>query len=116
MPSTMQKRPFLRNTLTLLLTLQLLTIAAVYLHYRHTGLTPHRYIGLGIDRIDAENSPIRRQAAMLARTHLLSSRLVKDHIKTYPPGLQMPLPTWRGNGANALRDPVRPRYRNNGEP
>jgi len=112
----MQKRPFLRNTLTLLLTLQLLTIAAVYLHYRHTGLTPHRYIGLGIDRIDAENSPIRRQAAMLARTHLLSSRLVKDHIKTYPPGLQMPLPTWRGNGANALRDPVRPRYRNNGEP
>ncbi|MFN2289210.1 MAG: hypothetical protein ABR578_12845 [Chromatocurvus sp.] len=106
----------MRNTVALLLTLQLLIIALIYLHYRHTGLTPHRYIALGIDIIDTEDSTVRRQAAALARTHLLSRRFIKDPIEIYPPELQMPLPTWRGNGANALRDAVRPRYRDDGQP
>jgi len=96
--------------------LSVLTVLAAYLHFRHTGLAPHRYVTLVIATIDNETSPIRQQIAGAVRRVTLDSGLIKDPINAYPPDLQMPLPTWRGNGANALREAVRSRYNTTNEP
>lgn len=96
--------------------LTVLAVIALYAHFRYTGLTPHRYVTLGLAALDSDSSPLRQQVAAQARRLLLDSGLVADPVRHYPPDLQMPLPTWRGDGANALRESVRPRYRPGGEP
>ncbi|MEQ8517307.1 MAG: hypothetical protein RIC38_17045 [Chromatocurvus sp.] len=89
---------------------------ALFIYYQRSGLTPHRFVNLGIVAMDSHTSTLRSQAAVLTKKLLLDSGLIADPIQAYPPDLQMPLPTWRGNGANALREPVRPRYLPDGQP
>lgn len=105
-----------RSLIKLSAVLLVLAILAVYVHYQYTGLTPHRYVTLGIATIDDQDSSLRSNTAALARKLTLDTGLIKDPIHDFPPDLQMPLPTWRGNGANALREPVRPRYLPDGQP
>ncbi|WP_131917665.1 hypothetical protein [Chromatocurvus halotolerans] len=94
----------------------MLSVLTAYLHYRHTGLTPYRYTTLVINTINTDASPIRQRLADVVRRFTLGSGLIKDPLDADPPDLQMPLPTWRGKGANALRETVHPRYRTTGEP
>lgn len=105
-------RVLLRLTLVLLIAVML----PVYLHFRHTGLTPHRYVALGTAALDSDTSYLRQQAAALTRRLTLTSGLLADPVQKYPPDLEMRLPVWRGEGANALRESVRPRYFSDGQP
>jgi hypothetical protein len=91
-------------------------LLAVYTHYQLTGLTPHRYTTLLIERVNSPSSTLRQQTAALIRATTLESGLIADPLSAYPPDLQMPLPTWRGNGASPLRSSVAPRYRPDGQP
>lgn len=92
-----------------------LIVIAVFLHFRSTGLTPHRYVEKGIQVLDQDSSPTRH-IARAARLVLLDSGLVTDPIAEYPPHLSIELPQWRGAGANALRKDTAPRYSTDGEP
>ena len=82
-----------------------LILVAVFVHFRSTGLTPHRYVQTGIQVLDRDSSP-SRQIARAARLVLLNSGLVTDPIAEYPPDLSINLPQWRGTGANAARGPL----------
>ena len=92
-----------------------LIIVAVFVHFRSTGLTPHRYVQKGIQVLDRDSSPTRH-IARTARLVLLNSGLVTDPIAEYPPDLSIKLPQWRGTGANALRKDTAPRYSTDGKP
>lgn len=102
--------------LTLILALVVMPTLLVCLHYKHTGLTPHRYVTLVISTIEAPGSPRRQLVADTIRNFTLDSGLIADPVQNFPPDLEMPLPNWRGLGANALRQSVNPRYLPNGEP
>ncbi|MEZ5490746.1 MAG: chondroitinase-B domain-containing protein [Gammaproteobacteria bacterium] len=105
-----------RILFTLILALLVAPPLIVFLHYRYTGLTPHRYASLVVNTIEAPGSPRRQVVADFVRNLTLNSGLIADPIQAFPPDLQMPLPTWRGRGANALRQSVTPRYLPNGQP
>lgn len=88
---------------------------AVYLHFRSTGLTEHRYVTKGIEVLDRDSSPTRHLAGA-ARLALLDSGLVSDPVDRYPPDISTELPQWRGMGASVLRRDTAPRYTSDGTP
>ena len=92
-----------------------LVFATVAVHFRLTGLTPHRYVQKAIQVLDRDSSPTRHIASA-ARLVLLDSGLIVDPIAEFPPDLTTQLPQWRGIGASALRQDTAPRYSFEGIP
>lgn len=92
-----------------------LVLAGVYLHYRSTGVTPHRYVSKVVQVLDRDSSPTRHIADALRRT-LLDTGVIADPVDEYPPDLTTELPPWRGDGASQLRVDTWPRYASDGRP
>lgn len=88
----------------------------LYAHYRLTGLTAHRYLGLLIEEIRRRDPPGAELAVTLLHATLLDPGRVQDPVDRYPPDLEAPLPIWRGSGASALQRDIAPRYGGDGAP